>query len=105
MRRLTTALMSVSVFALSALLATSAFAQNPGGSAEGKNLKNPVPSSPESIKAGQAVFHAVSANSAAQFVATLLDQNVEHVGTIVDAPGAFATVAKIPRHSKNKNSC
>jgi mono/diheme cytochrome c family protein len=56
MRRLTTALMSVSVFALSALLATSAFAQNPGGSAEGKNLKNPVPSSPESIKAGQAVF-------------------------------------------------
>jgi mono/diheme cytochrome c family protein len=56
MRRLTTALMSVSVFALSALLATSALAQNPGGSAEGKNLKNPVPSSPESIKAGQAVF-------------------------------------------------
>src|SRR5438105_2262646 len=56
MRRVATALMSVSAVALSALLAASAFAQNPGGSAAGKNLKNPVPSSPESIKAGQALF-------------------------------------------------
>jgi len=56
MRRVPTALMSVSALALSAFLATSALAQNPGGSPEGKNLKNPVPSSPESIKAGQAVF-------------------------------------------------
>src|SRR4051794_24563879 len=31
-------------------------AQNPGGSAEGKNLKNPVASSKESIEAGKALF-------------------------------------------------
>src|SRR5438552_15759316 len=38
------------------LLTVSAAAQNPGGSPEGKKLKNPVASSPESIKAGQALF-------------------------------------------------
>jgi mono/diheme cytochrome c family protein len=40
--------------ALVAIVAVSA--QNPGGSAEGKKMKNPVPSSPESIAAGQALF-------------------------------------------------
>ena len=37
-------------------LSVTAFAQNPGGSADGKKMKNPVASSPESIKAGQAAF-------------------------------------------------
>jgi mono/diheme cytochrome c family protein len=31
-------------------------AQNPGGNPEAKKMKNPVASSPESIKAGQAAF-------------------------------------------------
>jgi mono/diheme cytochrome c family protein len=38
------------------LVALSASAQNPGGSAEAKKLKNPVASSPDSIKAGAAAF-------------------------------------------------
>jgi len=38
------------------LVAVSARAQNPGGSDEGKKLKNPVASSPDSIKAGAAAF-------------------------------------------------
>ncbi len=44
-------------FALT-LLAMSAVihAQNPGGSPEGKNLKNPVPATAESVAAGQALF-------------------------------------------------
>ena len=40
--------------ALVAIAAVSA--QNPGGSEEGKKLKNPVPSSADSIAAGQAAF-------------------------------------------------
>jgi mono/diheme cytochrome c family protein len=56
MRRLTTAVFPLSTVALVALLALPLSAQNPGGSPEGKKLKNPVASSPESIKAGQAVF-------------------------------------------------
>jgi mono/diheme cytochrome c family protein len=55
-RRFSTALVIVSTFALAALLASPLSAQNPGGSAEGKQMKNPVASSPESIKAGQALF-------------------------------------------------
>jgi mono/diheme cytochrome c family protein len=43
-------------FAWLALITASAAAQNSGGSAEGKKLKNPVASSPDSIKAGQASF-------------------------------------------------
>jgi mono/diheme cytochrome c family protein len=35
---------------------TAVSAQNPGGSDEGKKLKNPVPSSADSIAAGQAAF-------------------------------------------------
>jgi mono/diheme cytochrome c family protein len=56
MRRLTTGLFSASAFVLVAALAAPLAAQNPGGSAEGKKMKNPVASSPESIKAGQAAF-------------------------------------------------
>lgn len=40
--------------ALVAIAAVSA--QNPGGSDEGKKMKNPVPSSADSIAAGQAAF-------------------------------------------------
>jgi hypothetical protein len=41
-----------------------------------------------SLKAGQATFHAVSANSQAHFAATVLDQNGQWVGDIVNAAGA-----------------
>jgi mono/diheme cytochrome c family protein len=56
MRRQTTALISGWTFALAVILAAPLAAQNPGGSAEGKKMKNPVASSPESIKAGQQAF-------------------------------------------------
>ena len=57
MRRLTTAvILTTSTLALVALLASPVSAQNPGGSPAGKAMKNPVASSPESIKAGQALF-------------------------------------------------
>jgi mono/diheme cytochrome c family protein len=48
--------MSAAVLAWFALISVSGVAQEPGGSAEGKKLKNPVASSPESIKAGQAAY-------------------------------------------------
>lgn len=44
----------VCVLAVAATVSISA--QNPGGSPEGKKLKNPVAASPDSIKAGQASF-------------------------------------------------
>ena len=56
MRRFTTAVIATSTVALIGLLALPLSAQQPGGSDEGKKLKNPVASSPESIKAGQALF-------------------------------------------------
>lgn len=56
MRRVSTALVPALALSCVALLTVSAGAQNPGGSAEGKKMKNPVASSPESIKAGQALF-------------------------------------------------
>jgi len=56
MRRLTTAASATSVLALLVLLAAPVSAQNLGGSEQGKKMKNPVASSPESIKAGQALF-------------------------------------------------
>ena len=56
MRRVTTAVIALSTAALAVLLVSPVAAQNPGGSAEGKKMKNPVASSPESIKAGQALF-------------------------------------------------
>jgi mono/diheme cytochrome c family protein len=49
-------LMPLLVSASVALMTISAAAQNPGGSAEGKKLKNPVAPSPASIKAGQASY-------------------------------------------------
>src|SRR5216117_3320490 len=56
MRRVSNGFLPALVLALLALVAASAAAQNPGGSAEGKKLKNPVASTPESIKGGQASF-------------------------------------------------
>jgi mono/diheme cytochrome c family protein len=56
MRRVSNGFLPALVLALLALVAVSAAAQNPGGSPEGKKLKNPVASTPESIKAGQASF-------------------------------------------------
>ena len=48
-----------------------------------------------SLKAGQAVFHAISANSSEQWRVTLLDQNGQWVGDIVNAPGAADQSATI----------
>ena len=48
--------MSLIAGSLISLAVVSASAQNPGGSAEGKKLKNPVASSPDSIKAGAASY-------------------------------------------------
>jgi mono/diheme cytochrome c family protein len=56
MRRISSCTISVFALACLVLLAVPAAAQNPGGSAEGKKMKNPVASSPDSIKAGQALF-------------------------------------------------
>ena len=56
MRRASTRLIPVLAFACVALLPARAGAQNPGGSPEAKKMTNPVPSSPASIKAGQALF-------------------------------------------------
>jgi mono/diheme cytochrome c family protein len=53
MRRVSSGVLAV---AFAALMAVPAGAQNPGGSAEGKKLKSPVASSPDSIKAGQASY-------------------------------------------------
>src|SRR6185369_6601583 len=56
MRRVSTALIPVLALSCTALMTVALGAQNPGGSPEGKKMKNPVASSPESIKAGQAAF-------------------------------------------------
>jgi mono/diheme cytochrome c family protein len=56
MRRVSTVLIPAFVLSCAALMTVTVGAQNPGGSPEGKKMKNPVPSSPESIKAGQAIF-------------------------------------------------
>jgi mono/diheme cytochrome c family protein len=56
MRRVMTRLVPFFVLAWVALVAVSASAQNPGGNPEAKKLKNPVASTPDSIKAGQASF-------------------------------------------------
>jgi mono/diheme cytochrome c family protein len=56
MRRVTTLLVPAFAIAGIALMSVAAGAQNPGGSPEGKKLKNPVASSPESIAAGKAAF-------------------------------------------------
>jgi mono/diheme cytochrome c family protein len=56
MRRVSTALVPALALSFVALASVLASAQNPGGSPEGKKMKNPVASSPESIKAGAAAF-------------------------------------------------
>jgi len=52
MRRTTNGVMAAFIFASAALVA----AQSPGGNPTAAKMKNPVASSPESIKAGQALF-------------------------------------------------
>ena len=54
MHRAPTEIVLVLVLASLVLVSAPAIAQNPGGSPEGKKLKNPVAATPESIKAGQA---------------------------------------------------
>lgn len=57
MRRVSTALIipALPLFCV-ALMSITVGAQNPGGSADGKKMKNPVASSAESIAAGKAAF-------------------------------------------------
>jgi len=52
MRRVATVLIPGLVLASAVFVS----AQNPGGSPEGKKLKNPVPTSKESVEAGKALF-------------------------------------------------
>ena len=56
MSRVSIGRMSVLFLTWLVLITVSAAAQSPGGSPEGKKLKNPVPSTPESVKAGQASY-------------------------------------------------
>src|SRR5262252_3683021 len=56
MRRVIARLVPFFALAWVALVAVSASAQNPGGNPEAKKLKNPVASTPDSIKAGQASY-------------------------------------------------
>jgi len=56
MRRVSTVLIPAFVLSFAAIMTVTVGAQNPGGSPEGKKMKNPVPSSADSIKAGQATF-------------------------------------------------
>src|SRR4030095_5631775 len=56
MRRVSTGLIPALALAWVAALTVAAGAQNPGGSPEGKKMKNPVASTPESIKAGQEAY-------------------------------------------------
>jgi mono/diheme cytochrome c family protein len=56
MRRVSTALVPALALSFVALASVIAGAQNPGGSPDGKKMKNPVASSPESIKTGAAAF-------------------------------------------------
>jgi mono/diheme cytochrome c family protein len=56
MRRVSTRLIPALALAWVAAFSVAAGAQNPGGNPEAKKMKNPVASTPESIKAGQAAF-------------------------------------------------
>ena len=56
MRRVSTALVAAIVLACIGLVGTVIHAQNPGGSAEAKKMKNAVPATAESVAAGQALF-------------------------------------------------
>ena len=55
-RQMSTVLIPVLALACLTLMTAAGRAQEPGGSAAGKALKNPVASSPESITAGKALF-------------------------------------------------
>jgi mono/diheme cytochrome c family protein len=55
-RQMSTVLIPVLALACLTLMTAAGRAQEPGGSAAGKALKNPVASSPESIAAGKALF-------------------------------------------------
>jgi hypothetical protein len=46
----------ISACACAFVLTVGVAAQNPGGNPDAKKMKNPVASSPESIKAGQALY-------------------------------------------------
>ena len=57
MHRLTTMILSTGIaFVLAVLVAASASAQAPGGSAEARQLRNPVASTPASVTAGAAAY-------------------------------------------------
>jgi mono/diheme cytochrome c family protein len=56
MRRAPIAFSAAVVAAWLVLISVPIGAQNPGGSEEGKKLKNPTAATPESIKAGQAAY-------------------------------------------------
>jgi len=56
MRRVSNVLIPVFALSCAALMTVAAGAQNPGGSPDGKKMKNPVASSAESIGAGKAAF-------------------------------------------------
>jgi mono/diheme cytochrome c family protein len=56
MRRQSSVLIPVFVLACVGLLTARMAAQNPGGSPDGKKMKNPVASSAESIATGKATF-------------------------------------------------
>jgi mono/diheme cytochrome c family protein len=56
MRRVSTAVVPALALACVAFMTVHTAAQNPGGSPEGKKMKNPVASSAESIAAGKATF-------------------------------------------------
>ena len=56
MRRVSTALIPALALSCVALMSVTAGAQNPGGSPDGKKMKNAVASSAESIAAGKAAF-------------------------------------------------
>ena len=56
MRRVSTPLIAVLALAFVTLFTVRPVAQNPGGNPEAQKLKNPIASSPASIKAGQALF-------------------------------------------------
>jgi mono/diheme cytochrome c family protein len=56
MRRFLNATIAAVAALMIAGVAQTAAGQNPGGSAEGKAMKNPVPANPASIAAGKALY-------------------------------------------------
>jgi mono/diheme cytochrome c family protein len=56
MRRVSSALIAAFALTFVALVGVTTSAQDPGGSAEGKKMANPVKATPDSIAAGKTVF-------------------------------------------------